>query len=147
MAALGAYWALYATGSGLDQLAGIGLVILIGVVVNNGIVFIELVNRLRQEGKDRITALIEGGTRRFRPILMTALTTICGLLPMAMGTSSFGGLSYGPMGKVVTGGLAAGTILTLFFIPLLYLLLDDMRQAAGRWMSWLTHTPNPKESQ
>ena len=106
-----------------------------------------MVNRYRMEGKDRITALIEGGTRRFRPILMTALTTICGLLPMAMGTASFAGLSYAPMGRVVAGGLAAGTLLTLFFIPLLYFLLDDMRQAASQWMGWLTNKPKPKESQ
>ncbi len=138
MAAFGAYWSLYITRSGMDSVAGIGMVILIGVVVNNGIVLIELVNRLRSEGKERIDALIEAGARRFRPILMTALTTIFGLLPMAFGSSS-GGISYASMGRVVVGGMAAGTILTLFFIPLLYLMLDDMRNGAYRWLGWLQH--------
>ncbi|MEC7983666.1 MAG: efflux RND transporter permease subunit, partial [Myxococcota bacterium] len=136
MAAFGAYWSLYVTDSKLDNIAGIGLVILVGVVVNNGIVLVELVNRLRAEGKSRTEALIDAGTRRFRPILMTALTTIFGLVPMAFGSSS-GEISYESMGRVVIGGMAAGTILTLFFIPLLYLILDDMRKGASRWMGWL----------
>ena len=69
---------------------------------------------------------------------MTALTTIFGLLPMAFGSSS-GGISYASMGRVVVGGMAAGTVLTLFFIPLLYLMLDDMRNGAYRWLGWLQH--------
>ncbi|MBM74270.1 MAG: hypothetical protein CMK59_02615 [Proteobacteria bacterium] len=136
MAALGAFWVLYISDSGMDNIAGIGLVILVGVVVNNGIVLIENINRLREAGLDRNTAILEGGTRRLRPILMTALTTIFGLLPMAFGGTSEGGISYASMGKVVTGGLATGTFLTLFFVPLLYVLLDDMKEGASRWLAW-----------
>ena len=67
---------------------------------------------------------------------MTAMTTIFGLLPMAMSTAAEGGISYAPMGKVVAGGLATGTFLTLFFVPLLYLLIDDLRGAFAGWVSW-----------
>ena len=137
MAIFGAYWSLYLSSSGMDNIAVIGMVILIGVVVINGIVLIELVNRLRSEGKTRIEALIEAGERRFRPILMTTLTTVFGLLPMAFGTPTPGSISYTSLGKVVVGGMTAGTLLTLFFVPLLYLALDDMRSGTGKWMCWI----------
>ena len=138
MAILGAYWSLYLSGSGMDNIAVIGIVILIGVVVNNGIVLIELVNRLRIEGVSRIEAIIEAGERRFRPIMMTTLTTVFGLVPMAFGTPSPGSISYTSLGKVVVGGMTAGTFLTLFFVPLLYLALDDMRKGAANWLGWMT---------
>jgi hydrophobic/amphiphilic exporter-1 (mainly G- bacteria), HAE1 family len=130
MAFLGAYWTLYITGTGLDMMGAVGLVILVGVVVNNGIVYIDLVTRLREEGMARNQALIDAGTRRLRPILMTALTTIFGLLPMAIGDASFVGMPYSPLGRVVAGGLATGTLLTLFLLPFLYTVLDDMRDTA-----------------
>lgn len=139
MAIFGAYWSLYLAGAGMDNIAVIGMVILIGVVVNNGIVLIELVNRLRSEGKSRTEALIEAGERRFRPILMTTLTTVFGLLPMAFGTPTPGSISYTSLGKVVVGGMTAGTLLTLFFVPLLYLSLDDIRTGAGKWIVWITN--------
>lgn len=135
MAFLGAYWTLYLTQTGLDLMAAVGLVILVGVVVNNGIVYIDLVTRLRSEGMDRTMALVEGGARRLRPILMTALTTIFGLMPMAIGDSSFVGMPYYPLGRVVAGGLATGTVLTLFLLPFLYTVLDDMRTTARNWMA------------
>ena len=117
---------------------------MVGVVVNNGIVLIELVTRLRNEGMDRITAMLEAGTRRLRPILMTAMTTIVGLLPMAYGTgAASSGISYTPMGRVVAGGLFAGTLLTLFFVPLLYLLIDDLRTSFSGWMAWAMGTTTP----
>ena len=137
MAIFGAYWSLYLTGTSFDNIAAIGLIVLIGVVVNNGIVLIELVTRLRNEGMDRVQAMIEAGNRRLRPILMTAMTTIVGLLPMAYGAgANTSGISYTPMGRVVAGGLFAGTLLTLFFVPLLYLLIDDLRTAFAGWVSW-----------
>ena len=137
MAIFGAYWSLYLTGTPFDNIAAIGLIVLIGVVVNNGIVLIELVTRLRNEGMDRLTAMIEAGDRRLRPILMTAMTTIVGLLPMAYGAgANTSGISYMPMGRVVAGGLFAGTLLTLFFVPLLYLLIDDLRNTFAGWVSW-----------
>ena len=137
MAIFGAYWSLYLTGTPFDNIAAIGLIVLVGVVVNNGIVLIELVTRLRKEGLDRFEAMVEAGGRRLRPILMTAMTTIVGLLPMAYGSGvNTSGISYTPMGRVVAGGLFAGTLLTLFFVPLLYLLIDDLRSTASGWVSW-----------
>ena len=137
MAMLGAVWGLWATGTTVDLMAGIGLVILVGVVVNNGIVLVDYVTQLRDEGVDRTEALLAAGERRFRPILMTALTTICGLIPMAVGSSSFIGIPYAPLGLTVMSGLASGTVLTLLFIPFLYAVLDDMRVGARRWFAWV----------
>lgn len=135
MAFLGAYWTLYLTGTSLDMMGAIGLVILVGVVVNNGIVYIDLVTRLRQDGHERTHALVEAGVRRLRPILMTALTTIFGLLPMAFGDASFVGMPYSPLGRVVAGGLATGTVLTLFLLPFMYTVLDDVRTTAKAWLA------------
>lgn len=136
MAAFGAYWALYITGTSFDNIAAIGLIVLVGVVVNNGIVLIELVTRFREEGMEKTEALIQAGARRLRPILMTAMTTIFGLLPMAYGGSASSGISYASMGRVVAGGLFAGTLLTLFFVPLLYLLIDNLRDRASMVVAW-----------
>jgi HAE1 family hydrophobic/amphiphilic exporter-1 len=137
MAFLGVYWTLWLTGTPLDAMGAVGMVVLVGVVVNNGIVYIDLVTRLRRDGTSRTQALIEAGGRRLRPILMTALTTIFGVLPMAMGDSSFVGMPYSPLGRVVAGGLAAGTLLTLFLLPFLYSVLDDARDTSRRWLAWV----------
>jgi HAE1 family hydrophobic/amphiphilic exporter-1 len=145
MALVGVYWTLYLTGTPLDAMGGVGLVILVGVVVNNGIVLIDLVTRLRGEGEDRTHALVEAGARRLRPILMTALTTIFGLLPMALGTSTFVGIPYAPLGRVVAGGLLAGTVLTLYLVPYLYSILDDMGESGRRWAAWVRR-PAPAPS-
>jgi hydrophobic/amphiphilic exporter-1 (mainly G- bacteria), HAE1 family len=132
MAALGAWWMLWLTGTGFVLMSGVGLVILVGVVVNNGIVLVDLITQLRAEGIPRHQALVEAGRRRFRPILMTALTTIFGLVPMAVGTSTFVGIPYAPLGRTVIGGLATATLLTLVFVPYLYAALDDLGAWAGR---------------
>jgi HAE1 family hydrophobic/amphiphilic exporter-1 len=137
MAAVGAFWGLYLTDTPLDAMAMVGLVILVGVVVNNGIVLVDLVTQLRAKGLPRDQALIDAGSRRFRPILMTALTTICGLIPMAFGSSTFVGLPYAPLGRIVIGGLASATVLTIFFIPVLYALLDDARSLGGPFLSFV----------
>ncbi|MFT4624500.1 MAG: HAE1 family hydrophobic/amphiphilic exporter-1 [Myxococcota bacterium] len=137
MAMAGAMWALVLTGTGMDTMAGVGLVILVGVVVNNGIVLVDLVEQLRAEGTPRTQALIEAGRRRLRPILMTAMTTICGLLPMAFGASAFIGIPYAPLGRTVIGGLIAATLLTLCFVPYLYAVLDDARVAGRHWVAWI----------
>ncbi len=124
---VGAFWILYLTGTPLDMMSQIGFVLLIGIVVNNAIVLIDLVNRLRSEGKDRFTALIEGGQNRFRPILMTAFTTIGGLIPMAVGTTKMIGIPYSPMGRTIIGGLIFSTLVSLIAVPWAYTLFDDMR--------------------
>ena len=124
---VGAFWILYLTDTPLDMMGQIGFIILIGIVVNNAIVLVDLVNRLRKEGKDRLTALIEGGKNRFRPILMTAFTTIGGLIPMAVGNTKMIGIPYAPMGRTIIGGLIFSTLVSLIAVPWAYTLFDDMR--------------------
>ena len=118
---------LYLTGTPQTVLSGIGSVILIGVVVNNAIVLIDLTNRLRATGIERFEALLEAGKHRFRPILMTTFTTACGLIPMAIGNSNMMGMPYAPLGRTMMGGLLASTVLTLVLVPLFYTFFDDMR--------------------
>ncbi len=142
MAMFGAVWGLWLTDTPFDVMAGIGLVVLVGVVVNNGIVLVDKVTQLRGEGMARTEALLAAGDRRLRPILMTALTTISGLIPMAVGASSFVGIPYAPLGRTVIGGLAAGTVLTLLFVPFLYAVLDDLRLGARRWVAWVRRDPS-----
>lgn len=128
---LGVWWALYITKTEMSMMAMIGMVILIGVVVNNAIVLVDLTNRLRESGMDRVNALVQAGQHRLRPILMTTCTTVCGLLPMALGNSAMIGMPYAPMGRAMIGGLVFSTVLTLLVVPLFYLMLDDLRNWAG----------------
>ena len=146
MALFGVYWTLYVTDTPLDVMGGVGLVILVGVVVNNGIVLIDLVTQLREQGMPRHEALIAAGERRLRPILMTAMTTIVGLLPMAVGSSTFIGIPYAPLGRVVAGGIAAATVLTLFFVPFLYATLDELRSWWERLVGYALRRPSPEAS-
>ena len=124
---LGVYWTLYLTGSPMEMLSQIGMVLLIGVVVNNAIVMVDLTNRLRAEGMDRHEALIEAGRHRFRPILMTTFTTVCGLIPMAVGNAKVFGWQYAPLGRTIIGGMLVSMVLTLIVVPLFYTLFDDLR--------------------
>lgn len=117
---VGTYWILYLTGTQFDLMAGIGLIILIGIVVNNAIVLIDRVNQLRHEGNSITDALVEGSSQRFRPIWMTALTTIMGMIPMALGKGELVGISYAPLARAVIGGLLTSTLATLIIVPLIY---------------------------
>ncbi len=129
---LGVYWTLFLTETPMEGLAMVGVIVLIGVVVNNAIVLVDMVNRLRAEGMDRTAAIMEAGANRFRPIMMTTFTTVCGLLPMALGSSTFLGQPYAPMGRTMIGGLLSSTLLTLLLVPLFYTFLDDLRAALKR---------------
>ena len=108
-------------------MAKIGYIILVGIVVNNGIVLIDAINRYRKKGLSRNDAIYQACQKRIRPILLTAITTIGGLLPMALGESEFIGIKYAPMGRVVFGGLIASTVLTIIFTPVFYTWFDDIR--------------------
>jgi HAE1 family hydrophobic/amphiphilic exporter-1 len=130
----GVYWTLFLTGTPLDQMAMIGVVILVGVVVNNAIVLVDMANRLRASGKPRLDALMEAGKHRFRPIMMTTLCTVSGLVPMALGNARLDGIPYAPLGRTMIGGLIASTLLTLVIVPLFYTFLDDLREHATRVM-------------
>lgn len=127
---LGVYWSLLLTDTTFDVMAGVGLIILVGIVVNNAIVLVDRVNILIAQEGDREEALIEAGRVRLRPIAMTALTTIGGLIPMAIGASEIVGVPYAPLGRTVIGGLLASTVLTLFVVPIFYTLVDDLRRWA-----------------
>jgi len=124
---VGSYWLMYITGTTFDIMAQIGLIVLIGVVVNNAIVFIDLINQYRKSDMQREQAILVAGVNRFRPILMTALTTIFGLLPMAIGKTGLAGIPYAPMGITLIGGLISSTFLTLFAVPIFYTYFDDLR--------------------
>jgi len=123
LAMVGAVWALWLTGTTVSVVAFIGLIMLAGIVVNNAIVLVDLINQLRREGLDRHAAIIEAGRARLRPILMTTLTTTLGLLPMALGFGE-GAEVRAPMAITVIGGLSVSTLLTLLVIPVVYSLLD-----------------------
>lgn len=121
------------TGTHLNQMADLGLLILCGLVVNNGIILVDTTNQLRAQGVSRTAALIQSGQQRLRPILMTVITTVAGLLPMVaplFAPALFGPPEryvaiYGPIGLVVIGGLCTSTVLTLLLLPAVYTLLDD----------------------
>ena len=120
----GAFWALWMSGTDFDQPAAIGLLLLIGVVVNNGIVMIEHINLYRRNGMDRTSAMLLGGRERLRPILMTAITTLVGLVPIVVQRPALGGVYYYSMAIVIMGGLVVSTFLTTLLPP-------DHRGAVG----------------
>ncbi len=117
-----------ATGTTFSFMAMIGIMILIGVVVNNGIVLVDHINNLRQEGISRDKAIVIAGRDRLRPILMTVATTIVGLTPLAMGTTQVGGDGppYYPMARAIIGGLAFSTVVSLLVVPALYIYFDSL---------------------
>ncbi|HUO82223.1 MAG TPA: efflux RND transporter permease subunit [Gammaproteobacteria bacterium] len=119
------------TGTTFSFMASIGIMILIGVVVNNGIVLIDHINNLRSEGMPRNEAILQGGRDRLRPILMTVATTILGLLPLAVGVTQIGGDGppYFPMARAIIGGLAFSTLTSLLVVPSVYVWFDG----AGKW--------------
>ncbi|MGI6019202.1 MAG: efflux RND transporter permease subunit [Marvinbryantia sp.] len=123
LAFTGGFFGLYLTDSPVSVIAMIGFVMLSGIIVNNGIVLVDYINQLRREGMDKKQAIIESGRTRLRPIIMTALTTILGLMPMAAGMG-MGADMIQPMAIVTVGGLVYGTLLTLFVVPCIYDLLN-----------------------
>ncbi|WP_067564090.1 efflux RND transporter permease subunit [Halofilum ochraceum] len=119
LALIGVVLVLFATATTLNAQSLIGCVILIGIVVNNAILIVDQANRLRAEGETINDALKEAGRRRLRPILMTAMTTILALLPLAIGAGE-GGETQAPLGRAVVGGLLFSTLITLVLIPVIY---------------------------
>ncbi|MEA5445646.1 efflux RND transporter permease subunit [Gammaproteobacteria bacterium AB-CW1] len=130
----GVFWFFLFTGTSFTFMAMIGILILMGVVVNNGIVLVNHVNQLRWKGMSMHDALYHGSLHRFRPILMTVATTILALLPLAIGDAALAGdgPSYQPMARAVIGGLAFSTVVSLFLLPALYILLDRSGHRASR---------------
>jgi hydrophobic/amphiphilic exporter-1 (mainly G- bacteria), HAE1 family len=127
----GAFWTLHLTGTGFDQPAAIGLLLLIGIVVNNGIVMLEHINQYRRRGMAREAAMLLGGRERLRPIIMTALTTLIGLVPIVVQRPSLGGVYYYSMALVIMGGLLVSAFLTTVLLPTLASLTEDGFARAG----------------
>ena len=126
LAIMGAIWALFFTATSLSVTALIGMVLLVGIVVNNGIVLVDYINQLRDKhGYDLWMAILTGGKRRMRPILMTALTTILAMVPIALKLGSGAELWVG-MARAVIGGLILATVLTLILIPIIYLFFEKI---------------------
>ncbi len=134
LAAIGSFLALIITGNSLFNANTLtGFIILLGVVVNNGIILIDFTNILRKRGHRKSRALIEAGLSRVRPILITAITTIVAMFPLALGQSEYVGAIGAPFAITVIGGLTVSTLLTLVFVPTLYAGLEN---ALG-WMKTL----------
>ena len=123
LAFTGGFMGLWISGSEVSVIALIGFVMLSGIIVNNGIVLVDYINQLREQGMTKYEAIVEAGKTRLRPILMTALTTILGLLPMIISSDS-GSDMIRPMSIVTIGGLIYGTLLTLFVVPCIYAILN-----------------------
>jgi HAE1 family hydrophobic/amphiphilic exporter-1 len=126
---IGVYWFFFLTGTEMSLMALIGMLVLMGIVVNNGIVLIDHVNNLRRQGMARDEAVIQAGRDRLRPILMTAATTVLAMIPLAMGDTRIGGGGppYYPMARAIIGGLTFSTVISLVVVPWVYVLLDSLR--------------------
>ena len=145
-AATGALGGLLVTGTPLGVPAMIGLLMLIGIVVTNAIVLIDLINTYRERGEDPLTAIIDGARLRLRPIIMTAAATVFALLPMGLGLTGAGGGFIGkPLAVVVIGGLVSSTLLTLLLVPVLYGLVA--RVAGKRARAQLAGVPARAEEE
>ena len=133
----GVFWAFLITGNAMGVMGMIGMLILMGIVVNNGIVLVDRINQLTNTGMSVPEAIIEGCLNRVRPILMTVLTTVLGLLPLAIGGASIGGDGppYSPMAIAIIGGLLFSTMTSLFLVPLSYLLLLKLRRATAEMIN------------
>jgi HAE1 family hydrophobic/amphiphilic exporter-1 len=151
MAMIGVMWFLFLTRTTVTFMALIGVQILIGVVVNIGIVLVAHINDLRAAGMERLEAIVQAGRDRLRPILMTTLTASLGLLPLAdlipfvdrdaQLAVAVAGPSYSPMARAIMGGLLFGAVTSLFVVPSFYVWLDDAIQAARRFFGRTRLTP------
>ena len=137
---IGVAWIFYVTNTSLSQMAYLGILVLFGIVVNNGIILLDHINFLRRSGKKRNEAIIQGGSDRLRPILMTAATSIFGMLPLTLPyifPTIFGGGSgsgyWEPVSLAVLGGLTTSTFLTLLILPPVYSYMDDL----SRGVMWV----------
>jgi hydrophobe/amphiphile efflux-1 (HAE1) family protein len=121
---IGVIWALFLTRTTLNVTSFMGIIMMVGIVVSNGVLLVEYMNELRRHGLGLREAVIQGGRTRLRPILMTSLTTLVGLIPMALGIGT-GSEANAPLARAVIGGLAVSTLLTLLLIPTLYVMLEE----------------------
>ena len=135
----GAFGLLLLSGQELNIMSYIGIILLVGIVVNNGIILVDFIIQERARGIEKTVAVIKAGPLRLRAILITALSTMIGSLPVALGISEGAELRQ-PMAIAVVGGLFTSTMLTLFVIPVVYLILDDAKDAMARAYGWIRGT-------
>lgn len=134
----GAPWAMWATNTTFDLVAMIGLFILVGIIVNNGIMLVDKVTQLRARGVPRDEALAQAGRDRLRPVLMTAFTTIFGLVPMLLHHPTLAGVYYHSIAIIIAAGLATSTVMTLVFLPSAYVLVENFSVTARRAWRMIT---------
>ncbi|HEY3875051.1 MAG TPA: efflux RND transporter permease subunit [Candidatus Kapabacteria bacterium] len=120
---VGVLWALFLSGTTLSVTSFQGIIVMVGIVVSNGILLVDYTNHLRMKGEELHRAVIDGGRTRLKPILMTSIATVLGLIPMAMGLG--GEKTQAPLAIAVIGGLSLSTLLTLFFVPTLYTIFEE----------------------
>jgi multidrug efflux pump subunit AcrB len=121
---IGVIWALFLTRTTLNVTSFMGIIMMVGIVVSNGVLLVEYMNELRRHGLGVREAVMQAGRTRLRPILMTSLCTVVGLIPMALGIGT-GSEANAPLARAVIGGLTVSTALTLLLIPTLYLMLEE----------------------
>jgi HAE1 family hydrophobic/amphiphilic exporter-1 len=128
---IGVIWALFLTGNTLSVVSFIGIIMMVGIVVSNAILLVDYTNKARKEGVELREAIIRAGRIRLRPILMTSLATIFGLIPMALGLGE-GAEANASLAIAVIGGLSVSTFLTLVFVPTLYMIAESWRTTRGK---------------
>jgi HAE1 family hydrophobic/amphiphilic exporter-1 len=129
LATIGVFGLLLVTGKTLNIFSYLGIIMLVGIVTRNAILLVDFTNQLRARGLDRTAAILHAGPIRLRPILMTAITTIAGMVPVSLAFSE-GGETRAPLAVAVIGGMLTSTFLTLLVIPVVYTLFDDL----GQWL-------------
>lgn len=133
LAFVGVFVALWLCGSTLNMFSVIGIVMLMGLASKNGILLVDFVNQVRREGMERTDAIVEAGRVRLRPIMMTSLAMIFGMLPLAL-ASGEGSETQRPMAQAIIGGMITSTLLTLIVVPVVYTYLDGLRSRVRRWV-------------
>ena len=132
LAVTGALFTLKLTGATLNLYSQIGMILLIGLVTKNSILLVEYINQLKERGMSTVEAALESGRIRFRPILMTSVSTVMGALPIALGLGA-GSISRRPLGYAIVGGVLFSTLLTLYVVPAVYVIFDGLRgRVTGR---------------
>lgn len=143
LAGIGAVWVLYWTSTPFDSISLIGCILMAGVIVNNGIVIVDHMRHTCVEMGDRDEGIIQAGRDRFKPVMMTAITTILGLVPVALAQTG-GSATFAGLGRALIGGLIAGTILTLFVVPIFFGLLDDFNAWLRNFLANVKMSPVEK---
>jgi HAE1 family hydrophobic/amphiphilic exporter-1 len=131
LSVIGVLLGLLVFDASISMNALLGSIMLVGIVVNNGILLIDFIRQQRADGVGKEDAIIRAGATRLRPILITSLTTVVGMLPIALGLGE-GGEALQPLGAVVVGGLLSSTLLTLLFVPVMYSLFESARDRISR---------------